>query len=552
MSSGFRDTLAGLLRARYPVLYVESFEEQRVLAEIRSVAGDTARLRTPRGVTTWSSSEGLVGPDDSHLPNTMDPERALRRTVASPDPGVFVFRDLHPWLGHGNRNADQFIVRLLRDAAHTFQNGPVAKAIILLSPVLVIPPELAKEVTLVDFPLPSPGELHELLGHLLTANAHLGQDRVGLDTATRERLVTASAGLTLHEAENVLARALTANGVSSTAADLVAAEKRRIVRTSGQLEFLPAQVTLDDVGGLGNLKRWLERRNGSWLSDAQAYGLPAPKGIMVTGVPGCGKTMTAKATAAAWDLPLLRLDIGRLFAGLVGSSEQNMRTAIRTAEAVAPCILWVDEIEKGFGSFGSGGGDSGTTARVFGSFLTWMQEKTHPVFVIATANGIENLPAEFLRKGRFDEIFFVDLPTHDERVQIWRLQLERRLQVPAVAGELTVDTVLLDLLSRTSEGYSGAEIEQAVVAALFEAFTERRPLRTDDLLDAVSAMVPLSLTQFEQVESLRSWAALRAVPATAENDRGDELLREAGPRLPGKQQNRSIDDRHGDGGTENR
>jgi SpoVK/Ycf46/Vps4 family AAA+-type ATPase len=294
-------------------------------------------------------------------------------------------------------------------------------------------------------------------------------------------------------------------------------EKRQNVRKSGLLEFVDGGVALRDLGGLENLKRWLAKRDGSWLAEAAAYGLSAPRGVLITGVPGCGKSLTAKAVAAAWGLPLLRFDVGRVFSGLVGSSEQNMRTAIRTAEAISPCVLWIDEIEKGF-STAAGGGDSGTSARVFGSFLTWMQEKTNSVFVIATANDIERLPPELLRKGRFDEVFFVDLPTRTERVSIWRVHVIKRLRNPAVTGGLIPDDTLFTELAGMSEGYSGAEIEQAVVGGLFDAFAERRPLRKDDLVRALMAMVPLSVTQAERIGAVRAWADTRAVAATAAED----------------------------------
>lgn len=273
-------------------------------------------------------------------------------------------------------------------------------------------------------------------------------------------------------------------------------------------------------------------QNNSWLAEAASYGLPAPKGVLITGVPGCGKSLTAKAIATAWTLPLLRLDIGRVFAGLVGSSEQNMRTAIRTAEATAPCVLWIDEIEKGFSGVGPGGGDSGTSSRVFGSFLTWMQEKSKPVFVIATANNIESLPAEFLRKGRFDEIFFVDLPTEAERVRIWDLHLNRRLRDRDVAADLDMRPALNELLAGISEGYSGAEIEQSVIGALFDAFADRRRLVLDDLVRAVNNMVPLSITQAEQISRIRAWADVRAVAATAAEDRSKYQHGDVGAEPP--------------------
>jgi ATP-dependent 26S proteasome regulatory subunit len=510
-----------MLKARFPILYVETFEEQRAITEILTLASDAHELRTPRAVAMWSATEGLVSADGSTRSGTESPTAALDAAVRTTDPTVFIFRDLHASLGDGQRPADPAVVRRLRDIAAAFKAGTAARALILVCPVLRIPPELEKDITLVDFPLPGEAEIRNLLDGMINANAAGGRIQVLVDAFDREKLVKAALGLTLAEAENAFARAMVRDGVLSVDdVEVVLEEKRQTIRKSGLLEFVTVDVALEDVGGLQNLKRWLAKRNDSWLAEAAAYGLPAPKGVLITGVPGCGKSLTAKAIASAWGLPLLRMDIGKVFSGLVGSSEQNMRTSISTAEATAPCVLWIDEIEKGFAGVGNSG-DSGTSSRVFGSFLTWMQEKTRPVFVIATANNIENLPPEFLRKGRFDEIFFVDLPTDPERQSIWDLQLSKRLRTSAVAGDLRRSDALLRELSNASEGYSGAEIEQAVIAALFDAFAERRSLRRDDLLRAVANMVPLSITQAEQIQAIRSWANVRAVAATAAEDRSE-------------------------------
>ena len=266
------------------------------------------------------------------------------------------------------------------------------------------------------------------------------------------------------------------------------------------------------------MKKWLSKRNNSWLGTAQKdYNLPAPKGVLITGVAGCGKSMTAKAMSAMWQLPLLRLDVGKIFSGLVGNSEENMRKAIQTAEAVAPSILWIDEIEKGFGGSTGGEMDGGTTSRVFGTFLTWMNEKTKPVFVIATANNISRLPAEMLRKGRFDEIFFVDLPTVNERKIIFKLHLEKRLK-GSKSKDFVITDDLLNKLATATEGFGGSEIEQVVVSALFEAFAENRTLKTDDLFKVIKNTVPLSTTQSEQILAIREWANERAVAATAHDE----------------------------------
>lgn len=287
------------------------------------------------------------------------------------------------------------------------------------------------------------------------------------------------------------------------------------------MEFVETELKKEDIGGLENLKKWLDKRNNSWSEEAREYKVPSPKGVLITGVPGCGKSLTAKAMSTMWKLPLLKMDFGKIFSGIVGSSEENMRRALSTAEAVSPSILWVDEIEKGLSNTGgSGSGDSGTSVRVFGTFLTWMQEKKSPVFVVATANNIANLPPELLRKGRFDEIFFVDLPTKRERIDIFKLHLNKRVGCNEYLGrEIEITEDFLSQLSEATEGFVGAEIEQAVVDALYEAFFEKRPLRKEDIFMAVKNTVPLSVTQAEHINSLRQWASVRAVAATSKSDK---------------------------------
>ena len=410
-------------------------------------------------------------------------------------------------------------MRTVRETALEFRHGDVSRTLVITAPVRVIPPELDEVTHLLDFALPTAAEIRELLETMIDNNASgEGRIRVDADDAAREQLVHAALGLSMAEAENAFARAMVNDGsLSALDVPIVLDEKRQVVRKSGVLEFVKADIDLDDVGGLNNLKRWLSRRDGSWLGDARAYGLPAPKGVLITGVPGCGKSLTAKATAASWGLPLLRLDIGRIFSGLVGSSEQNLRTAIATAEAVAPCVLWVDEIEKGFSNT-TGQGDSGTTARVFGTFLTWMQEKRHPVFVVATANNIDALPPEFLRKGRFDEIFFVDLPTSHEREAIWRLQLRARATEANGLEAVAADADAVAALVASSENHSGAEIEQSVVSALYEGFSARGEVTAAAVRQVVDTMIPLAVTQAEEVQRIRTWATERAVRATGTED----------------------------------
>ena len=519
-SGEFAENLRRLIRARFPILSVQTAEESRVLRDIAGVLGDRSQVLPPRQVHTWSTSQGLAVLGQPGSPETRTPHAALQAAATLSVPSAVVMLDLHPWLGSPNSPPDTQLIRLLKDTVRYYRDGSVPRTLILVSAVSYLPPELQSLVTLVDYPLPTGGQIRELLDGMITRNVSTGALTVDLGSDGAERLAQAARGLTAAEAENAFARAMVDDGhLADDDVDLVWQEKKQIVAKSGVLEVVTSTVKLEDVGGLGNLKTWLTKRNGSWLAQAHEYGLPAPKGVLITGVPGCGKSLTAKATASAWSLPLVRLDIGRVFGGLVGASEQNMRTALRTAEAIAPCVLWIDEIEKGFASGASGSGDSGTSARVFGTFLTWMQEKTASVFVLATANAIGLLPPEMLRKGRFDEVFFIDLPTAVERTVIFRLHLTARLKAGPALGDLAVDDELVGRLVEHTEGFSGAEIEQAVISACFDAFAGRRPLTEADLIKEIESTVPLSVTQAEQIAALRAWADVRAVAATAPEDR---------------------------------
>jgi len=291
--------------------------------------------------------------------------------------------------------------------------------------------------------------------------------------------------------------------------DIVLSEKKQLIRRNGILEYIEEDSTIDSVGGLEELKRWLKQRSDAFTEKAREYGLPQPKGMLILGVPGCGKSLIAKTTSRLWGLPLLRLDMGRVYDGsMVGRSEANLRNALKTAESISPAILFIDELDKSFaGSGGSGDSDGGTSNRIFGSFLTWMQEKKSPVFVMATANRVERLPGEFLRKGRFDEIFFVDLPTPEERQDIYKIHLTKRRE--------DITRFDLEQLAKMSDGFSGAEIEQAIVAAMYEAFAQEREFTQLDIIAALKATLPLSRTMQEQVTALRDWARQRARPAAS-------------------------------------
>jgi SpoVK/Ycf46/Vps4 family AAA+-type ATPase len=514
----FHEALDELLRARFPIIYLETFEGSRASTEIHSLLESGESTRTPRKIYEWSITTGLVDQTGKAKPNTKEPSAALHAASVLDEPAVFIFHDLHSQLGSDTRPADPTLIRQLREMANEFKVCAEPKTLVIISPVLTLPIELEKEVSVLDFPLPSESEIRLALEEMIDANKESGRIQILIEEEDKEKFAQAATGLTLSEAENAFARAMVNDGkLDASDIAVVLEEKKQTIRKSGLLEYIDKTIDLDDVGGLENLKRWLDRRNGSWFEEAKAFGLPAPKGVLITGVPGCGKSLTAKGMAATWGLPLLRLDIGKVFAGLVGSSEQNMRQAIKTAEAIAPCVLWVDEIEKGFSGAG-GAGDSGTSSRVFGSFLTWMQEKSKPVFVIATANNIDRLPPEFLRKGRFDEIFFVDLPTDVERTKIWEIQFSKRLNAAVHGTAVLEDSALLRQLVSKSEGYSGAEIEQAVIGGLFEAFHEERAPIASDFLTSLGAMVPLSITQQEVIQSMRSWANVRAISASEQQE----------------------------------
>jgi SpoVK/Ycf46/Vps4 family AAA+-type ATPase len=343
-----------------------------------------------------------------------------------------------------------------------------------------------------------------LLDKIIEDIKQFKQVKIDLDEAGRERLLQAALGLTLGEAENVFAKIIVKDArLSGDDVNEVFAEKQQIIRKSGLLEYYTAEETFSNVGGLAVLKDWLQKRVVAFTDEARAFGLPAPKGILMLGVQGCGKSLSAKAVSSLWQLPLLRFDMGRMFGSLVGSSEENVRRAIAVAESVAPAILWVDEIDKAFaGSQGSGVSDGGTTARVFGTFLTWLSEKTAPVFVVATANDISQLPPELLRKGRLDEIFFVDLPIGVERKEIFTIHIAKRGRDPARFD--------LESLVTCSESFSGAEIEQAIISALYDAFYAQQELTTEHIDQALRQTVPLSKTMAEQINRLRSWAEGRA------------------------------------------
>ena len=511
--------LSDLLRARFAYVYITTWEEERAAETIRYLAHDETLIRTERKVYDWSQCAGFINEDGSAVHGTKKPQDAIRFIRKCEEDAIFILRDFHVYFGVDHRPADFELIRSLRDALPDIKYSDFMKNVIFISPRLVIPADMEKELSVFDFPLPGEEEIAQSLNDMIGDNTSLP---VQLDAAGKQSLVRAALGLTVQEAENAFARAIISRGcLDKESRKVIFEEKNQVIKKTGILEFIRSDLDINDIGGLENLKKWLMKRNNSWSDEAKKYHIPSPKGVLITGVPGCGKSLTAKAMSAMWGLPLLKMDFGKIFSGIVGSSEENMRRALSTAEAVAPSILWVDEIEKGLGSVSGQSGDSGTSQRVFGTFLTWMQEKEAPVFVVATANNISGLPPELLRKGRFDEIFFVDLPTRSERREIFRVHLNKRISDAEVGSRITVDDALLDGLAELTEGFVGAEIEQAVVTALYEAFFAKRPLLREDLEYAIRSTVPLSVTQAEQIFSLRQWANVRAVAATPREELTD-------------------------------
>ena len=507
--------LSRLFRARFPYIYLTTWEEDRAISLIKKIAGSEKLIRVPRDVYIWTQTNGFML-DGKKIDGTNSADKAIDFIRDCSKNAVFVMCDFHVYFGVKGRQVDYNVVRRLRDCIGELKTSKFRKNVIFLASELLIPETMQKEITIVDMPLPTLEEIKAKLNKMVTQNKQI--DTSDLDEDSKERLCKAALGLTLQEAENAFALAMVNDGkIDGQDLSVILSEKMQVIKKTGILEFINTDIKIADVGGLENLKNWLKKRNNSWSESAKQYCLPAPKGVLITGVPGCGKSLTAKAMSAVWQLPLLKLDFGKIFSGIVGSSEENMRKAIKTAEAVAPSILWVDEIEKSLSGLNSNG-DSGTSSRIFGTFLTWMQEKTAPVFVIATANNINSLPAELLRKGRFDEIFFVDLPTMREREEIFKLHLSKRLKDKDVSSKIQLNDELYKQLAQMTEGFVGAEIEQVVITALYEAFFNKRPLEFSDLTNTIKNVVPLSVTQKEQILAIRQWANIRAVAATKKDD----------------------------------
>lgn len=494
-----------MLNAYYPVLYLTSFEYERTKQKIDGIISLLRSEKKEVRLFNWNCVEGLnlIITDGQHQyfgEEYDDAEMVLKYIYNNKETSkdIFILEDFDNYI---EEEKVKFYIRSIAERAKYTNTHAI-----ILSAVYKLPIELEKYVTVLNIPLPDRIDIERTLSQVER------QCKINLSVEMRNRMVDAALGMTSMEADLAFCLAAVKDDLGENAPYTVSSEKEQIIRKSGILDYFPKNENLKDVGGMEILKEWLFKRQKAYEKKARDFGLQEPKGLLLLGVPGCGKSLTAKTIAASWKMPLLRLDIGKVFQGLVGSSEDNIRKAIATAEAVAPCVLWIDEIEKGLsGVQSSGTTDGGVTSRIFSTILTWMQEKTSPVFVVATANNINLLPPELLRKGRFDEIFFVDLPNEQERKKIFEIHLTKKNQ--------DAQSFPMEMLSKKTEGFNGAEIEECIKEAMFAAYVDNPEtpiLKTSHLMDAINKTVPLSITMKEQISALRYWASTRAKNASIE------------------------------------
>lgn len=518
-SAGPKELLKVIIDSNTPMVLIETAEEIRAIDIIREAAGD---LNMP--VFEWSIADGLqrsggtaetlpapviLGKEqyrEENIPqpiyNTREAADMLAHLETLTVEAVFILKDLH-------RHMDSaLVVRRLRQVAHEFEND--RRTVIITAPSLNLPPELETQVQRLDLPLPGKERLRVLIDEEFRRLAQKRKLQLKIDQSSLDAAAANLCGLTEQEAERAVSQAIISRyGLTADIVQDVLESKRDILRRSGTLEFIPTPKGMNNVAGLENLKAWLRRRHNACTPEAIAAGLEPPKGVIILGVQGCGKSLSARCIAGEWQIPLVKFDAAAIYDKYIGETEKRMRQMFQIAEQLAPCVLWIDELEKVFAgsSPDSASSDAGTSARLLGAFLSWMQDRKAPVFVAATCNNVEVLPPELIRKGRFDEIFFVDLPTAAERRAIFELHLKKRKLDPAKFD--------LNALSTASAGYSGAEIESVVQSTLYAAFAEKAALTTERIVSEIKFTVPLSRARAEEVERLRQWAGERAVPASA-------------------------------------
>ncbi|MBI1314558.1 AAA family ATPase [bacterium] len=502
------DVIRERVLCRFPILFLSTWEEERWESELASLA-----LDIDRGLVTWTATGGALPPleelvtgagrstSDTNGRPVSQAEAFLAQIREYPRDHVFLLKDFHPWL------KDPLVVRRLRDLVPTLvaQN----KTLLIMGPTGNVPLELVRDAMAIELPLPGLSELHDELQDLMIQRQHQGESAITLNQKQEERLLKTLLGLTTKQARLALSRALLGRReIEEAVFDLLISEKKHMVQGSELLEFQGLAEGAADIGGLDALKDWVRKRAEAFSERAREQGIPSPKGVLLLGVQGCGKSLTARAIARMMSFPLVRLDVAMLLSGETGKSEKNLRDVLSLMEMIAPAVLWLDEVEKGFAGVGEDGGDT-TMMRLLGRFLTWMQEKPAPVFVVATANSVTGLPPEMLRRGRFDELFFVDLPNFHERKQILAIHIRKR----------GLDATKFDIgeLAENCEGYSGAEIEQAVLTAVVEAFNSGGAVTQKQLLESLEDTVPLSVTMEEKIFQLREWARTRCRAATPDS-----------------------------------
>jgi len=478
-----------------PIIQLISYEEKRVGNFLLKLCDQIFKTDN---LGFWDINTGLTVKGNI-VDESKDPVNAIDYIIKIGDPGFYIFHDLTPLI-----NSSPSTVRKLREAYIKLKN--TKKVIFLLSPEEFYSDVLKKEIDILRFELPGYEELETLFLRFLSSIEKTGR-KIDLTSEEKRNFVIAVQGMTYDEAYKAFMKTFHGKSeINIKLIDKIHLEKKQLILKEGVLEYYPQKFLLDDLGGLDNIKDWLLKRKNAFTQEAKEFGLERPRGFLAMGISGCGKSLSAKITASLWNLPLFRLDMNLVYSGMSGSPEKVFSRALKTMDTVAPSILWIDEIESGISDKQ---GDS-ASSRILGYFLTWMQEHTSEVFIAATANRIDLLPPELLRRGRFDQIFFIDLPTRKEREEIFSIHLKKR------ANETSKFNI--PQLAQITKGWSGSEIEQVIISGMFEAFNENRPMTEDDLFAIFGSTVPLSLTMEEQIKKIRSWAHNRAVRASSEKE----------------------------------
>ena len=479
----FTDELTLLLKARYPIIYINTIEEDRVEYIIRKYI----KTSLNRSIYSWDFIDGYTNNPNNEGFAKRNPVQALElvERLTAQTPALFLLKDFNRFL------TDVSISRKLKNISRILKLQP--KTIIIIGSELNIPKELYDLITILQFQLPVQNEINYELRRLIESL------NIKIDSQILESLTRACQGLSLERIRRVLSKIIaTYKTIDENSIKLLLNEKKQIISQTEILEYWSVNETISKIGGVDNLKNWLKKRKTSFSLQASNYGLPTPRGLLLVGIQGTGKSLTAKAVATEWQLPLLKLDVGKLFGGIVGESESRLRQMIEVAETISPCILWIDEIDKAFSNNNSTG-DSGTSNRVLGTFISWLSEKTKPVFVVATANNVDVLPLEIIRKGRFDEIFFLDLPQKQEREQIFKIHIQEFRPNSWKSFDYSK-------LAQLSEAFSGAEIRQSIIEAMYHAFYEKREFTTEDICLALTQLIPLSQLETNQTLKLKNWA----------------------------------------------